>query len=345
MKIPGLLLLAAGTGLFAQQGGLQISGRMITGAPPTGPVLNPDLLQQPVTGQPYSAQAITETRDGDRITSSKSAMRYRDSQGRQRREEAPMIFLTDPVTRTGYVLNQSTRTATKIGPLPPSQLVAPSGASLGVVILPPVNQADLVKNRGLDHGAFVSNALEGSPAEKAGILSNDVILSIEGLPVKDSEDLSNRVGAFPPGRTVTIALDRGGKRLEVKATLEARSEVFGTTRIIGLPVFARVEPQGQPQTKTQDLGSKLMEGVLVEGKRTTTTLPAGQLGSQPVTIVSETWYSPDLQIDLLVSSNDPRTGESVFRLTNITRSEPAASLFQVPRDYSIVQSPASPRFP
>jgi hypothetical protein len=93
-------------------------------------------------------------------------------------------------------------------------------------------------------------------------------------------------------------------------------------------------------TKTEPLGTKTIEGVSCEGTRTVTTIPAGQIGNeQPIEIVSERWYSPELKIVVMTKRTDPRVGESIYRLTNIVRAEPDASLFQVPADYTITESP------
>jgi hypothetical protein len=100
-------------------------------------------------------------------------------------------------------------------------------------------------------------------------------------------------------------------------------------------------PGGDPArtVKTDSLGSKTLEGVTAEGKRTTVTIPAGQEGNeQPMQTVVETWYSPDLQTVVFSRRSDPRTGETVMRYTNIARTEPAHSLFEVPADYKIADS-------
>jgi hypothetical protein len=87
--------------------------------------------------------------------------------------------------------------------------------------------------------------------------------------------------------------------------------------------------------KTEQLGAKEIEGVRAEGMRTTTTLPAGVIGNvRPIQIVSERWYSPELHVVVFSRRADPRFGETIYRLTNITRTEPEASLFQVPADYT-----------
>jgi hypothetical protein len=92
----------------------------------------------------------------------------------------------------------------------------------------------------------------------------------------------------------------------------------------------------QQFTKTDSLGSKTLEGVTAEGTRTTITIPAGQEGNeQAMQTVIESWYSPDLQTVVLSKRSDPRTGETVTRYTNISRTEPQHSLFEVPGDYKI----------
>jgi hypothetical protein len=84
---------------------------------------------------------------------------------------------------------------------------------------------------------------------------------------------------------------------------------------------------------------KVIEGVNVDGRKTTTTIPAGRVGNeQPLTITSEEWRSPDLGVLVLTHHSDPRTGESSYRLTNIIRAEPDRSLFIVPPDYTVKDS-------
>lgn len=95
-------------------------------------------------------------------------------------------------------------------------------------------------------------------------------------------------------------------------------------------------PANDPNVTQTDLGSQTIEGVVAQGHRVTRTIPAGQIGNQqPIVITTETWYSPDLHVLVMSTSSDPRMGETTYKLTNIQRSEPAASLFQVPDDYTI----------
>ncbi len=90
--------------------------------------------------------------------------------------------------------------------------------------------------------------------------------------------------------------------------------------------------------KTESLGRQTIEGVAADGTRTVTTIPAGEMGNeQPLQIVTERWYSPELQTIVMSKHSDPRSGETVTRLANISRAEPSHSLFEVPADYKVSQ--------
>jgi hypothetical protein len=93
----------------------------------------------------------------------------------------------------------------------------------------------------------------------------------------------------------------------------------------------------QLEANTESIGSQTMEGVVVNGVRTTHTIPAGQIGNdRPISIVTEVWTSTDLKTIIFSKRNDPRMGEQTFRLTNIVRAEPDPSLFTVSADFKIV---------
>jgi hypothetical protein len=88
--------------------------------------------------------------------------------------------------------------------------------------------------------------------------------------------------------------------------------------------------------KKESLGTQMVNGVNAEGTRVTHTIAAGEIGNdKPITVVSERWYSPDLQTVVKSSRSDPRFGTTTFSLTNIQKAEPAAALFTVPADYAV----------
>jgi hypothetical protein len=104
---------------------------------------------------------------------------------------------------------------------------------------------------------------------------------------------------------------------------------------VGETFVFRSKPNTANEVKEQ-LGKQNIEGVEAEGTRTTVTIAAGEIGNErPIEIVSERWYSPELQLVVMTRNSDPRTGETTYKLTNINRAEPAKSLFEVPSDYTI----------
>src|ERR1017187_6701343 len=98
--------------------------------------------------------------------------------------------------------------------------------------------------------------------------------------------------------------------------------------------------------KTEQLGTKTINGLQAVGTRMTRTIAAGEIGNQnPIEVVTERWYSSDLQLPLLESHSDPMMGTMTIKLVNINRGEPDASLFQVPSDYKLISGrPGEPLY-
>lgn len=108
----------------------------------------------------------------------------------------------------------------------------------------------------------------------------------------------------------------------------------------GVPVTLNGSPRKRqhPTITTVDLGTQEIEGVIVNGTRTTMDFPTGLVGNdRPFSVVTERWQSPELKLFLLTKLSDPRSGETTTRVTNLDRSEPDPSLFQVPDGYTITK--------
>lgn len=76
----------------------------------------------------------------------------------------------------------------------------------------------ILRGEGRDDLAVVP----GSPADKAGLRENDIILSIEGEPIKEGQSLQTLISSYKPGDVVTLNIYRAGKTMEVEVTLEDR---------------------------------------------------------------------------------------------------------------------------
>jgi hypothetical protein len=127
-----------------------------------------------------------------------------------------------------------------------------------------------------------------------------------------------------PAARTHVTLDRE-RKLAVRITL--------------LPEGATPLPAGASDgavVKEEALGEREIEGVRAEGTRTTMTIPTNTIGNQsPIRVVSERWFSPDLQTVVFTRRSDPRFGDTVYRLVNIVRTEPPAALFEIPPEYRL----------
>ncbi len=129
--------------------------------------------------------------------------------------------------------------------------------------------------------------------------------------------------------------------------LKPRTQAFNTgTKVQQAPEIDYARGPRLPEHKDESLGTQIISGVMAEGRRYTLTYAPGSVGNdQPIVRTDETWYSPELEIVLLSRTSDPRSGDSTTRIEKLSRVEPDPSLFQVPRDYEIVDDPIPPKRP
>jgi hypothetical protein len=87
---------------------------------------------------------------------------------------------------------------------------------------------------------------------------------------------------------------------------------------------------------TESLGKKMIDGLEVEGTLINFEIPVGQMGNdKPLQVTTETWISPKLQMIVMSRHVDPISGEHLFRLVNIKRTEPSPDLFTLPAGYKV----------
>jgi hypothetical protein len=88
---------------------------------------------------------------------------------------------------------------------------------------------------------------------------------------------------------------------------------------------------------TDQLGTKNIDGVTCIGKRQTITIPAGQVGNEkPISIVTETWFSPDIEAVVQSTTTDPRFGQTTYTLSNLQFKDQAPALFALPNGYRLL---------
>jgi len=312
-----LTMLAIASVTFAQtpQGGTEgvvIRQRMAQGPDGPPPPPNGDFLfiasesfgGKVVKGAPYSAEAVTESiqvlGDGNRIVNKFTSSVYRDSEGRTRREQ----------TLKGLgVLGTGTE---------PLQTVFINDPVSGVTFS--------LDSR--SRTAHKSTPFKFEFTQKGGTVTADTEGRRFEFKVAPGGNAANMTVIAPlsappaaPGTRVAVTQT---EHFSIGAGAGASSYVF---RKSGGP---------SPNEVKENLGKQMIEGVEAEGTKTTVTIPAGEIGNErPIEIVSERWYSPELQLVVMTRHSDPRSGETTYKLTNINRTEPAKSLFEVPSDYTV----------
>lgn len=252
-----------------------------------------------VTGMPYSGEAETETvqtlADGNRIVRRSTVRVYRDSEGRTRRE----TIGKDGQVTSVMINNPKTNTSFAFDP--------------------DTNTA---------HKTTAVTVVGHAAVGTTGGGSYSYTISDEG-----------GTGTKTHARTVTgVALEK--QKLEHEAQLKHAQEhatTIESTVTTGGPVtvISHSTISGPPPTK-EDLGVQSFDGVSARGTRTKTVIPAGAVGNeQPMTVVNEEWYSPELQVLVMTKHSHPLAGDTTYRLTNIVRSEPDASLFELPARHTV----------
>lgn len=85
--------------------------------------------------------------------------------------------------------------------------------------------------------------------------------------------------------------------------------------------------------EVEKLGVKTLGGFVAEGTRSSYRVPTGQKGNdQPIVVVHETWYCPELKIVVLETNDDPRSGRTRNELVEIVRGEPDVKKYYPPAE-------------
>ena len=329
-----------------------------------------------VRGAPYAATAVTESTrtlsDGNQIIHRNEAAYYRDSEGRTRMEQTlkqigkwvsvgnpqRIIMIADPVAGYYFSLNVNERRATKtplFNKVPSPEVLSEETEKQKASLERQRQQFEERRTR--ERQMFEERWEKRGRAlteqyAKSGEVQNEELAKqkrmIEEQRANErrafdeqsaqqkqrfEQQLVEHKRRFEEQLKRRQGLDRSVPRLMPEKSSS------GSSAAEGKPKLETALAQSDNRKRTEALGKRVVEGVEAEGTRTTVTIPAGEIGNTlPIHVVDESWYSRELQVPVLTRHLDPRAGENVFRLTDINRSEPARSLFEVPADYTIVEN-------
>jgi hypothetical protein len=143
------------------------------------------------------------------------------------------------------------------------------------------------------------------------------------------------VAIFDPVAGVHYMLNPD-KKVAYKMTLPANRNADKAQAFEQKMQARQQQEEASGALKVESLQPQVVNGVNTEVTRTTHTIATGEIGnSAPIQVVSERWYSTDLQTVVQSTRKDPRFGTTTYSLTNIQKTEPAATLFAVPADYTV----------
>ena len=146
--------------------------------------------------------------------------------------------------------------------------------SLGVTFQPDPSPV-LLRSFGAESGIVITGIQPGGPAEAAGLKQGDVIVSVDGKPVKNGDDLIAVVAASPIGDRVAVRYLRNKQEEETTVVIGDRSKVFA-----GL--LNPTEGQGSPSTE----GAEAKFGISIQNITAEMASRLGLAGTQGVLVTS-----------------------------------------------------------
>jgi hypothetical protein len=283
---------------------------------------------QSVAGKPISAEFVTEHHqsftDGNSISRSTTSVIFRDDAGRIRRESQ----LSVPG------LPASVAAATFI-------TIVDHGLGYGWVLDPQEMVAHRYELNGAGPSYVARLSAQGSGS---GLLSPDSKPAGDAAPANAPDTsrwrlhtLGHRLTPPSDSDAVPAAMSSAAAPGQLGSnTLPAEESGFASAPAMRIdqPFLAAPNP-----VRTENLGEQLILGFRTHGTRVITTLPPGEIGNdRPIDIVSEQWFSPDLELVMRSVHRDPWGGDFTTTVTKISRSDQPAWLFQVPSQYKIIDS-------
>jgi serine protease Do len=172
--------------------------------------------------------------------------------------------------------------------------------SIGISFTPSdtPNAMALLKAAGVNQGVFVQSVAPGGPSDKAGLRDGDIIVALNGKPVRDGGDLVNTVTATPVGNAVNVTVMRDGKREDHKVIVGDLAQIF-PDRFGGTPDSAKNNEEGA----TVSFGMSILP--LTDQQRT--NLGLKDKGGLQVVEVEPNSFAEDVglqQGDVLMSINN-----------------------------------------
>jgi serine protease Do len=214
---------------------------------------------------------------------------------------AMMEGSVDPIT--GYTQNRGIGLAIPINEarVVKDRLISDGKFTRSVIGIHMAQQSrDPLNILGLD-GVSVAEVTPNGPADKAGLKTNDLIVAVDGMPVKTARDLRNQVALKRPGQTITISVqrDKSGKALPIKVVTEAEPAPVVAEALVSISPGRPSAPERTSESDygftakalTKELAARYMvestSGVIVTDVPSTLFSQANQRDIEPGDIITK----------------------------------------------------------
>ena len=159
------------------------------------------------------------------------------------------------------------------------------------------------------------------------------------IPISEDQAPHTNVNVSDPVAHTHSSWAVPGQRAMV-VNLPGRGASPSSCAAVTLPRALQPAESERIESTTEDLGTRTYQGVEAKGRRTTRTIPAGEIGNSDQLIRTfEVWHSTTPGLEGIVVrqvSEDPLTGNMTRELVKLTPGEPDSALFQPPQDYEVV---------
>lgn len=283
-----------------------------------------------IKNAPYRADVISERvqtlADGNQIVKRTAQMSFRDSVGRTRIESrdangaARSINIFDAADGTRYVLKPATKSAIK-SVMDPNFMKRIEELRERAKSAAKDTKATVLRGGTRGEQVIVHRVENNADGSKGDVSENINVQVFRSNGIEPLEVVSGTSHMITDGKRASISIGQANGSADA-----LMSSSLGAT-------FQ--DRAWSSKATTKELGFKDIEGVRVEGKLRSYTIPAREIGNKnAITVSTETWTSPELQVTVYSKHSDPRTGEVIYRLANVNRSEQPRALFLVPDDYT-----------
>jgi len=297
-----------------------------------------------VKGAPYCATAVHENvqtlADGNRIVRRQQSQLCRDGEGRTRREVQreggpKVVYLNDPVARESWVIYPEQKRVQRLR----GNVMGFDGGDAAAHAAWQASMQDWGERmkeqaaRWKEWGAGVAERARSVDAERMRVrpTGGEPGIVVERELVVPAPPAS---GASAVRREIRVIRASELPRPPEPPALPAPMAV-PVPPVPPMPLLLGGLALPREGGTTTALPAKEIDGLKVNGERTTWTIPAGKIGNEkPIVSSREVWRSPELMLTVSSRDADPRSGEQNYRLEKIRRGEPDPALMKPPADFS-----------